>query len=473
MPGTRNMKVLIGVLMPVMLAFCASVHPARADIAVLADIKGPIGPAATRYVKNSVEFAKERQASVLILRIDTPGGLATSMRDIIEHILASPVPVIGYVAPPGARAASAGTYIMYATSLAAMAPGTNLGAATPIQLGGGGPTLPKFPSGDEKQDQQSPDNNTSEDKNEDAAASTPKPEKPGELKAINDAAAFIRSLAELHGRNAEWAVKAVREADSISAKEAFELTVIELIATDIGELLSNADGRTVIVAGREQKLQTSGLTIEQFEAGTLTKLLGIISNPNVALILMLIGVYGLIFEFANPGTIGPGIIGAICLLLGLYALNQLPLDYAGFALLLLGIAFMVAEAVTPTFGILGIGGLIAFIIGATMLIETDVPEYQLSWTVIGVTAALSAATLTLLLGYVWRSFRRPVVTGITGLKGSHAQIIDWSNGEGHVWAQGERWSAVGKGPFSAGEDVRIERVDGLTLFVSRPSNRNE
>lgn len=462
----RAITFLIVLMLPIMLVISSVNNSARAEIAVVAEIQGPIGPAAVRYVGNAVEFANERQAGALVLRIDTPGGLETSMREIVEHILSSPVPVIGYVAPPGARAASAGTYILYATSLAAMAPGTNLGAATPVQIGGGAPALPRFPPEDDGTDKQPSDENASQSKKEER----PKTEKPEEMKAINDAAAFIRSLAELHGRNADWADKAVREAASLSAKEALNLKVIDLIAPDIGELLTSADGRIVIVAGKEQQLQTSGLSFETLEPDALTKLLSIISNPNVALLLMLIGVYGLIFEFANPGTIGPGIIGAICLVLGLYALNQLPLDYTGFALLLLGLAFMVAEAFTPAFGVLGIGGLIAFIIGATMLVDTDAPAFQPSWTVIGFAALLSAATLTLLLGYAWRSFRRPVVTGRSGLTGSRAEVIDWSGEEGHVWVQGERWNAVGAGPFHAGDNVRIEGVEGLTLVVCSAEN---
>lgn len=463
--------LLIVPLLPLMLAISGVSHSARADIAVVAEIEGAIGPSAVRYVANAVELARERQANALVLRINTPGGLETSMREIIEHILSSPVPVIGYVAPPGARAASAGTYILYATSLAAMAPGTNLGAATPIQIGGGS-TLPKPPSGDDRAENPSPDEKASGDKKGETGTPAPKPENPAELKAINDAAAFIRSLAELHGRNAQWAEKAVREAASLSAKEALDQRVIDLIATDIGELLAAADGRIVIVAGKERQLSTKSLSLELLEPDTLTKLLGIISNPNVALILMLIGVYGLIFEFANPGTIGPGIIGAICLLLGLYALNQLPLDYTGLALLLLGLAFMVAEAFTPTFGVLGIGGLVAFVIGATMLVDTDVPAFQPSWTVIGFTAVLSGAMLTVLLGYIWRSLRRPVVTGTSGLSGTLAEVIDWSGGEGHVWARGERWNAVGTGPFRAGDNVRIKSVDGLTLVVRGADNND-
>ena len=466
----RTQKIRIAFLFAALLALSGVYQTAHADIAVVADIEGAIGPSTTRYVRKTIEFARERRASAIILRINTPGGLETSMRDIIEHILSSPVPVIGYVSPPGARAASAGTYILYATSLAAMSPGTNLGAATPIRIGGDGPPLPKFPPGDEGTGNPSSDKNTPENKEENAAQPKQKPEKPGELKAINDAAAFIRSLAELHGRNADWAEKAVREAASLSAKEALEQGVIDLIAGDTSELLNAADGRVVIVAGKEQQLQTRSLSLEQLEPSTLTKFLGIISNPNVALLLMLIGVYGLIFEFANPGSIGPGIIGAICLILGLYALNQLPLDYTGFALLLLGLAFMVAEAFTPTFGVLGIGGIAAFVIGATMLIDTDVPAFQPSWTVIGFAAALSGAMLTLVLGFVWRSYRRPVTTGRASLKGSHAKVIDWSGDSGHVWVNGERWNAVGAGPFNSGDTILVEDVDGLTLTVRRTGN---
>ena len=287
------------------------VQPAQSDLALLTAIHGAIGPATSKQVSDALAEARACHAGVVILELDTPGGLSTSMREIITAISSSDVPVIGYVAPPGAHAASAGTYILYATSLAAMAPGTNLGAATPIQIG----AIPGTSGGDKN-----------------ASGNTL------QHKMVSDAVALIRSLAEMHGRNADWAEKAVREAASLTAKRAKAQHVVELIATDISDLLAQADGRTVVTAFGKRVLHTKDMRVERVEPGFMAKLLGVLSNPNVALILMLIGVYGLIFEFTNPGTIAPGVTGAICLVLGLYALNQLPLDYAGLALLLLGIA---------------------------------------------------------------------------------------------------------------------------------------
>lgn len=437
---------------------------AAAGLALRADVNDVIGPAAAKFAGDAIEEAREREAEILILQIDTPGGLATSMRDIIKEILASPVPVVGYVAPSGARAASAGTYILYATHAAAMAPGTNLGAATPVQIGGGG--LPGMP-GDSGGESDQEDKDSEQKNGEDAL-----PADAMKLKTVNDAVAFIRGLAELRGRNAEWAEKAVREAASLSAGAALDENVIDLLAASEGELLEKLDGRTVTIGGESRALDTEGIAIERIEPGLMTKLLGIIANPNIALILMMIGVYGLIFELASPGAIGPGVVGAICLILGLYALNQLPLDYAGLALVMLGVALMVAEAVTPTFGVIGLGGIVAFVIGAAMLIDTDVPEYQVSWAVIGGVAAISGAVLILLLGYVWRSLRRPPAS--LEAAGGAAEVLDWTGDEGHVWSAGERWRARSRGghAFRKGDEVRIETHDGLTLVVG-PSGRRK
>lgn len=421
-------------------------------LAYVAAIEGVIGPSTTYFVSSTIAEAEERDANVLVLRLATPGGLATSMRDIITEILSTDVPVVGYVAPPGTHAASAGTYILYATSLAAMAPGTNLGAATPIAIGGGLPELPKPETPDEKED-----NKTAPDDN------------PASAKAVNDAAAFIRSLADLHGRNAEWAEKAVREAASLSATEALEIHVIDLVAADIPTLLDTIDGRLVVVNGKKVTLATRGATIERVEPSTLVRALGILSNPNVALILMAIGLYGLIFELANPGSIGPGVVGVICLVLGLYALNQLPLNYTGLALIGLGIAFMAAEALTPSFGVLGIGGLISFAIGAAIVIDTDIEAFRISWWAIGGTALVSAALLTVLLGYLWRAQGKRPVDNVSRLVDVPAKVLDWAGGEGHVWAEGERWRARGDGDFKRGEMVRIARLDGLTLVVASSS----
>jgi membrane-bound serine protease (ClpP class) len=365
---------------------------------------------------------------------------------MIAAIIGSRVPVVGYVAPSGARAASAGTYILYATNIAAMAPGTNVGAATPISLG-----VPGLPGGESEK--------KGDNKDE-------MPADASKAKAVNDAVAFIRSLAELRGRNVKWAEDAVRKAVSISAVQALKLGVIDVIADDVENLLTAIDGFKVKIGKTEQTLATKGLSVKRVEPDSLTEILSILTDPNVALILMMIGVYGLIFEFATPGSIGPGVVGAICLVLGLYALNQLPFNYAGLALLLIGIVCMVAEAFTPTFGVLGLGGLIAFVLGAAFLIDTDVPAFQLSWTVIGGTAAASGLMLTVLLGYVWRMMRRPVAGGELGLVGREARVMDWSGTAGHVFVHGERWAARSPEPLNEGQSVRVLRLDGLTLVVT-------
>jgi membrane-bound serine protease (ClpP class) len=435
-------------------------------VALVAEITGVIGPATAHYVEKAIAKARTRHAEVLILRLDTPGGLVTSMRDIIESILASPVPVVGYVAPPGAHAASAGTYILYATSVAAMAPGTNIGAATPVHIGG----IPGLPTPNEpKPARQAPSG-----KNDKPGDASPKrkaeepqmPADPMVAKSMNDAIALILGLAELRGRNADWAEKAVREAATLHARQALEEHVIDIIAGDIDDLLRALNGRKVMAGNKqEHTLSTFGIEVERFEPDFMTRALGSLANPNIALILMLIGIYGLIFEFMNPGMVLPGVAGAISLLLGLYALQELPLDYAGLALLLLGIAFMIAEAFAPTFGVLGFGGIIAFVIGAAMLIDTDIPEYRLSWTVIGSAAAVSASFLILFVGYMWRTQARKVQSGPEQLIGSKAFVLDWSGDEGHVWVEGERWNARGDRAFAKGDPVRVQMRHGLTLIV--------
>jgi len=423
----------------------AGLEPAG-KTALLVDLDGAVGPASARHITRAIRQAQtDRSVALIILRINTPGGLVTSMREMIAAIIGSRVPVVGYVAPSGARAASAGTYILYATNIAAMAPGTNVGAATPISLG-----APGLPSGTPNEKQKS---GTSDEDTE-------------KRKVLNDSVAFIRSLAELRGRNVKWAEEAVRKAVSISANEALKLGVIDIIADDIPNLLAAVDGFKVKIGKTEQTLSTKGLTVKHVEPDTLTEILGIITDPNIALILMMIGIYGLIFEFfAAPGTFGPGVIGAVCLVLGLYALDQLPFNYAGLALLLIGVTCMVAEAFHATF-VLGIGGLVAFVLGAAFLFDTDVPGFQLSWTVIGGLAIASGLMLTVLLGYVWRALRRPLAGGEMGLVGRTAQVIDWSGGKGHVFVHGERWEASSPEELKQGQTVRVVRLDGLTLVVS-------
>ncbi|MCK5549978.1 MAG: nodulation protein NfeD [Hyphomicrobiaceae bacterium] len=428
-------------------------------VAVLVDVDGAIGPANVRHVEIAIAEAHERHAELVILLLDTPGGLVTSMREMVAAIIASRIPVVGYVAPSGARAASAGTFIIYATHVAAMAPGTNIGAATPITMGM--PGLPETDPNKKKEAEKADEEKSSDDKTEPAS-----PKDPAKAKAVNDAVAFIRSLAELRDRNVGWAEEAVRKASSISANEALRLGVINLVARDVDALLSDLDGRKVVIGGKDETLSTKGLTVERVEPDALTELLKIITDPNIALILLMIGVYGLIFEFATPGSIGPGVVGAICLVLGLYALNQLPFNYTGLALVLIGVVCMVAEAFTPTFGVLGIGGLIAFVLGAVFLIDTDVPAFQLSWTVIAGTALASGLILIVLLGYALRAMHRSISGGVGGVVGNVAKVLDWSGSTGHVWVHGERWEARSSERLEGDQHVRVLRVDGLTLVVS-------
>lgn len=443
-----------------LLILCASVSPASAERgkggpALMVEMDGPIGPATARYVKNALATAAERNAEVVVLRLDTPGGLVTSMREIIADLLKSPVPIIGYVAPSGAHAASAGTYILYATHIAAMAPGTNLGAATPVEIGGPSPSLPGGPT---------PDKDSGDGKDKTNAASPPVPKDTMAAKATNDAVAFIRSLAELRGRNADWAEKAVREAASLSASAALQANVIDLIARDAAELLDLVDGRRVEVAGGARPLATRGLTVETIEPGWFIRFLSVVTDPTLALILMLVGVYGLIFEFSTPGVVAPGTVGAICLLLGLYALNLLPIDYAGLALVLLGIALLIAETFNPTL-VVGLCGLIAFLLGAGMLFKVQAPGYELSWTVVGIATAIISGLALLAGRYLWAARKRPARLGAQAMRGMPAEILDWSKDAGHVRASGERWRASGSGTFAPGETVEVTSVQGLTLAV--------
>jgi membrane-bound serine protease (ClpP class) len=420
--------------------------------AQIVQIDGPIGPATADYISEAFETAREKNAELIILLMDTPGGLADSMRTIIKAILDSPIPVAGYVYPSGAHAASAGTYILYASHVAAMAPGTNLGAATPVQIGSAPP-------------ERGPEEGQPEGR---------EPVSPGrsrgsamEEKMINDSVAYIRSLAQLRGRNEEWAAQSVTHAASLPVETAVREKVVDLSAINIEELLEKIDGFRVSVRGQEMVLQTRGLSMERIEPGWLNRVLSVVTNPNVALMLMMIGFYGLIFEFANPGSIGPGVIGVISLLLGLYALNVLPLNYTGLVLLILGVALMSAEAFIPSFGVLGIGGIVAFMIGAAILIDTDAPGFRLSWSVIIATAAVSGGFLIFIIGYVWRTHRRPVSTGQAALIGREARVLQWSGDSGYVDVFGERWKARSGGSAAPGERVKVIDIKGLTLIIER------
>lgn len=436
------------------VALALSLPPGAAEengrLALTVTIDGAIGPASASYVKEALATAAARRAEVVILKMNTPGGLNSSMREIIADVLGSPVPVVGYVAPSGAHAASAGTYILYATHIAAMAPGTNIGAATPVQIGG---PLPGLPSGTPDKD--------SKDK-------TAEPKDAMTAKVTNDAVAFIRSLAELRNHNADWAEKAVREAATLSANGALQEKVIDLVAPDPAELLRQIDGRVVEVAGgKTQRLATKNAVVEVVDPGWISRFLAVITDPNVAFILLMVGFYGLIFEFVSPGAVAPGVVGTICLLIGLYALNLLPINYAGLGLMLVGIALLAIEAFNPTV-VIGLGGVVAFVLGALMLVRVEAPGYRLSWTVIGVVASMFTGFVLVVLGAVQRARRGPARVGAQAMRGLSAKVLDWNETEGHVFTQGERWQARGADSFRPGETVEVASIVDLTLVVRRP-----
>jgi membrane-bound serine protease (ClpP class) len=420
---------------------------------IVVTLDGAVTPASADYAVRAIHKAERDGAALVVLKLDTPGGLDPSMRSIIKAILASQVPVATFVAPDGARAASAGTYILYASHIAAMAPATNLGAATPVSIGGG-------------------DDNARPAEKDAKTKGAPGSRESLRAKQINDAAAYLRGLAQLRGRNADWAERAVREAVSLSASEALKLKVIDLVARDERDLMQQLDGRKVTIAGVERILHTAGAETAGIEPDWRTRLLMVATDPSVAVILMMIGIYGLLFEFMNPGFVLPGVLGGICLLVALYALQLLPINYAGVGLILLGIAFIVAEAFMPSFGALGIGGIASLAIGMVVLVDpSSAPGLEIPLSFVAALSVVMAALVFATAFVAVKARRTPVVTGREQLHGAEAVVLedfDAEAAEGWARVHGETWRIRSAIPLKAGERARVTAVSGLTLTVEKP-----
>jgi membrane-bound serine protease (ClpP class) len=433
-------------------------RPASPGMVAQLTLEGPIGPAAAEYFDDASKRAIADGAMAIVLRLDTPGGLLDSMRQIIARMLACKIPVLVYVAPNGARAASAGTYILYAGQIAAMAPATHVGAATPVSLGGNTPQPPDKPAvkGDSSRREGSAEDGDAESH-----------------KTLNDAIAYIRSLAQLRGRNVGWAEQAVRGAVTLTAGEAAELHVIDFVATDVSDLLAKADGRKVEVGDRTVTLQLKGLSVHDYLPNARTRFLAVITNPTIAYVLLLAGIVGLFLEATHPGVLLPGIVGGICLLVGLYALELLPVNYAGLALMALGIGLLAAEMVTPTAGALGIGGVIAFVVGSVMLMNTGVAGYRVNLGIIGGIAIAAAAFLALIVRLVLRARHTRQSMGDSALLNEEAELLEPLAAGGEAWARvhGERWRVRSESALPAGAHARIVRREGLLIWVA-PLNSN-
>ncbi|MFO7580988.1 NfeD family protein [Guyparkeria sp.] len=473
--GLRMLLWPLLVLMGIAWLLAAQAQDERRQ-AVLLTVQDAIGPATADYVIRGIGTAEERRAELVVLQLDTPGGLDSSMRSIIQAILGADVPVATYVHPAGARAASAGTYILYGSHIAAMTPSTNIGSATPVQIGGGG-GLPGMTPPDEEDDKTADEKDAGENGGEKGgtADSADKEPRRGEdamgRKVLEDAVSYIRGLAERHGRNADWAEDAVREGFNITASEALERDVIEFVAENVTDLLAQLDGHEVTVNGVVRTLSTEGLEVVSEDPDWRTELLSVITNPNIAYILLLIGIYGIIFELANPGAIVPGTIGAISLILAFFALQVMPLNYAGLALILLGIVFMIAEAFVPSFGALGIGGLIAFTTGSIML--WDDPNLNIAWPlIVGVAIAMAGFSIWVLGRLLDLRRKKPAIgyEELIGMVGTAKEDFDRS---GRVWIHSELWTADTERPVHAGQQVRVVSIDGLRLAVEPVGSDNK
>ena len=436
-------------LLPALLSFHGLPLLAAPGAVMVVPLQGAIGPATAEFVHKSLARASREHAQLVVLKIDTPGGLDSSMRAVVKDILASPVPVAGFVAPAGARAASAGTFILYAAHLAAMAPATNLGAASPVAIGA--PQAPRAPGGGAKDGE---------------AQKAPDPADTMMRKVTHDAVAYIRGLAQLRGRNADWAERAVREAVSLPAEEALKLKVIDLVADDVPDLAQKLDGRAIQAGGAQRTLATAGAQAVELQPDWRIRILSVITNPSVAYLLVLLGLYALVFEFTNPGLILPGVVGAICVLIAMYAFQMLPVNYAGLALILLGIAFMVAEAFLPSFGALGVGGLAALVIGSVILFDDEAaPGFEVPYALVGGVAVASGVFLLGLVGMVVRARRRPVVSGREDMIGAGGLVLEPADGGAWARVRGENWRVRSAAPLAPGARVRVTGMQGLTLEV--------
>lgn len=464
----KAVKTLKASMILTFAAIIALSSTARADgTAIVLDLEGALGVATAEYIIGGIEQAEEQGANVIIIRMDTPGGLVTPMRDIVTAILGSDVPIVTYVSPGGARADSAGTYILLASHVAAMAPTTHLGAATPVSLTGDGLS----PGKDKEEEEESVSDDPTDDDSEEAADEAESREQENgsstamERKVLNDSISYIRGLAEAHGRNADWAEDAVRHAATLTATEALEKNVIDLIANNRAELLQAINGREVKVKNETFTIDTEAVVLETIEPSWRLKFLNAIASPEIAILLLMVGLYGLMFEGYNPGAILPGVAGVICLLLAAYALQVLPVNYAGLALIIVGMILIIAEAFVPSFGALGLGGIVALIFGAIMMFDSGIPGFGISITFVVSLAVAMGGILLWLVTYLLRLRRRGAVSGRDSIVGGIAIAMESFVGEGHVWLESESWAARSKLPVNKDQNVLVKSMNGLVLEV--------